>query len=180
MTRARSVVAWIAATLASSGVAGCFQTDELPRPLELGVRDGAVFRPLHDGDALPTTMVFGALLMVQPSVRAVAVDPHVPELDAEVRLDGMLIGSDLDEAPRDMVWDGTGYALWDVRTRLSVELCCFACREGVLTARLRDASGARFEGSVRVLLGRGTCPDPAACCPSAEYCPSPSLALICG
>jgi len=160
-------------------VAGCYQTEDPPRRLEIGVRDGTVFRPLHDGDALTPALIFGGLISVEPSLRAVGIDPHLPEVDVEIRIDGLVVGSDLGDAPRDMEWDGTGHTLWNVRTALSVELCCFACREGVLTARLRDASGARFEGSLRVLLGRGTCPDPAACCPRADYCPAPLLGPVC-
>lgn len=177
---ARSAIAALTAVLASFVVAGCFQTAELPRPLEMGVREGAAFRPLHDGDSLPASLMFGALITVTPSLRAVGIDPHLPQANVELSIGGMLIGSNLGEAPRDMISDGTGYTLWDVQMVLSVALCCFVCREGILTARLVDASGARFEGTARVLLGRGTCPDPLACCPSADDCPSPLNALVCG
>lgn len=169
----------LAAVLTSCVVLGCFQTEERPRPLELGVREGPAFRPLHDGDSLPAALIFGGLITVTPSLRAVGIDPHLPQAHVELAIDGTVVGSDRGEAPRDMIADGTGLVLWDVQTVLSVALCCFVCREGVLTARLVDASGARFEGSVRVLLGRGTCPDPLACCASAGDCPSPLTALVC-
>jgi len=89
------------------------------------------------------------------------------------------MGADIEGARVDMMDDGTGYVLWELRVPFQTQLCCYVCGEGTITARIRDNSGQDFEGQVTVRLERGGCPDLTACCNSADMCPDPTLTLVC-
>lgn len=161
-----------------------------PGPLEIGIPGapcspfqddpgGCAFAPVEDGDALPVMPGPGSYVTIYPSLRAAAIDPHEPEVDVTVTIDDFVLGAEEPAEPVDMRADGTRFVLWSVRVRLQAELCCFSCREGTVEAQLRDAQERSFRGAVRVRLARAECPDPDACCATADTCPAPLTALLC-
>lgn len=171
----------LAAVLALAA-AGCPAPDDMepPRPMEIGVKaaDGT-FHPLADGDTMNVVLGANGLNMVVPSLRAVGINPRAPDPGIVVDVAGFAMGADIEGARVDMVDDGTGYVLWDLRVPFQTELCCYVCGQGTIVARIRDNSGKNYEGSVTVQLERGGCPDVTACCDRADMCPDPTLTLVC-
>jgi hypothetical protein len=171
---------WLA--LALGALAGCGdpEDDRPPGALEIGVRgaEGA-FTQLVDGDTMIVSLGPNGLNMVVPCLRSSEIDPQAPDPTVSVQVADQVMAADIEGARVDMVFDGTGNVLWDLRVPFQTELCCFVCREGLVEARIKDASGRRFVGSVTVRLERGGCPDEAACCESADMCPDPSLTQTC-
>lgn len=161
-------------------------------PLEIGTRQppcspwgescAGAFAPLADGD--PASVVLdphGSLDMLLLSLRAAEADPHAPRATVTVTVAEQVIGANVPGERADMQSDGVGFVLWDLRVPFQQELCCYACRDARVDGRLEDASGRVFTLEVTVLLRRsGRCPDPEACCASAEACPEPSMTQLCG
>lgn len=150
-------------------------------PLEIGVKaaDGT-FQPLAEGDTVRTSPGTMGSTMLVPSVRAADVDPRAPEPSVQVDVGGFVLAANLADPRVDMVDDGTGYVLWDLRVQFQAAACCYACRDAAVVARLRDATGKQFEGHVTVQLDPGAgCPDVTACCATADACPDPSLTQLC-
>jgi len=149
-------------------------------PMEIGTRAAdRTFTPLHDGDTMPVVLGANGLNMVVTSLRAAGINPRAPDPSVEVDVAGIAMGADIEGARVDMMDDGTGYVLWELRVPFQTQLCCYVCGEGTITARIRDNSGQDFEGQVTVRLERGGCPDLTACCNSADMCPDPTLTLVC-
>ena len=69
--------------------------------------------------------------------------------------------------------------VWNVLVPFEEEICCYACETGVIEARLVDASGRAFRGSLQAQLVRhDVCPDPSICC--REYvCPDGLTTQVC-
>lgn len=164
-------------------VAGCPQNgddDGPPGVMEIGIRgaDGT-FQPLAPGDTTAVVLGANGLNMIQPSLRSAEIDPRSPDPTVTVTVGGIVMAADIEGARVQLENDGTGYVLWDLRVPFQTELCCYICRPATVQARFRDASGRLFEGQVDVNLSRGECPDPPACCATADSCPDPSLTLLC-
>jgi len=149
-------------------------------PMEIGSRaaDGS-FAPLSDGDSVPVLLGANGLNMVVTSLRATGINPAAPDPSVEVEVGGLVMAADIEGARVDMEDDGTGFVLWELRVPFQTQLCCYVCGDATIVARIRDNSGNRFEGRVMVRLERGGCPDPAACCDTADMCPDPTLAQVC-
>jgi len=161
-------------------VAGCGGDSGPPRPLEIGLRgqDGS-FVPLAENDEVAIVLGANGLNMIVPSLRASDIDPHAPDPTVEIEIGGTLMAADIEGSRVDMTDDGVGYVLWDIRTPFQTELCCYNCSAGLVNARIQDASGQAFEGSVTVTFERGGCPDPAVCCQNVDVCPEPEQAKLC-
>lgn len=176
MTARRIGVGLVAAWLA----AGCSGDPGPTKPLEIGLRDqDGKFVPLADNDEVAIVLGANGLNMIVPSLRADGIDPHAPDPTVEVEIGGTLMAADIEGSRVDMTTDGVGYVLWDIRTPFQTELCCYNCSAGTVTARMQDASGQLFEGSVTVTFERGGCPDPVVCCQSVDVCPEPEQAKLC-
>ncbi|MEK6606573.1 MAG: hypothetical protein AABZ30_02830 [Myxococcota bacterium] len=162
-------------------VGACGATDAALGALEVGVRDANAFQTLRDGDILPLRLnTNGGTDMVTVALRTRGADPRAPAVDVEVTVEGVVLGGEITTgAPRDMEPDGDGFVLWDVNLAFRSRTCCHNCREAEVIARLEDASGRAFEGSARVMLARGMCPEPSVCCQSADECPDPAIAQVC-
>jgi len=150
-----------------------------PGELEVGVKQGGAFRPFEPGDTAAVLLGANGLNMITPSLRAAEINPRAPDPTVEVVVGGLVMAADIEGSRADMQHDGTGYVLWDLQVPFQTDLCCFVCGMGLVTARMRDASGRLFEGEVIVSLERGGCPDAEACCTSADACPDPSLTVLC-
>jgi len=149
-------------------------------PMEIGTRSAdGTFVPLHDGDTMPVVLGANGLNMVVTSLRASGINPRAPDPSVEVDVAGSAMAADIEGARVDMMDDGTGYVLWELRVPFQTQLCCYVCGEGTISAHIRDNSGQDFEGMVTVRLERGGCPDPTACCDTADMCPDPTLTLVC-
>lgn len=176
MTRAGLALAILAALAACSDP----DDDRPPGVLEIGVRgEGGGFQPLVDGDPMTVSLGPNGLNMVVPCLRSAEIAPKAPDPNVSVTVEGFVMAADIEGARVDMEFDGTGNVLWDLRVPFQTELCCFTCRQGLVEARIKDATGRRFVGAVTVQLERGGCPDEGACCPTADMCPDPSLTQIC-
>lgn len=159
---------------------GCSSPAGPPGPLEIGIRDAdGQFVALTGDESVPVVLGANGLNMIVPSLRAIDIDPRGPDANVEVSVGGILMAADIEGERVDMISDGPGYALYDLRVPFQTDLCCYNCSPGVVTARLRDASGKTFEGQVTVQLERAACPDPAVCCQDANACPDPSLTQVC-
>lgn len=169
----------LAASLALAGCPGP-ENNGPALPMEIGMRaaDGT-FHPYTDGETVGVMLGANGLNMIVPSLRAAGINPRAPDPAVEVHVAGFTMGADIEGARVDMVDDGTGYVLWDLRVPFQTELCCFICGMGEVVARIRDASGNNFEGRVTVRLERSGCPDLGACCVSADYCTDPTLTQVC-
>ena len=179
MSAARSTLLAIAISAAAAGC-GPGEDDRPPGVLEIGVRDeDGSFRPLSDHDSMTVSLGPNGLNMVVPCLRSAQIAPKAPDPTVTVTVADFVMAADIEGARADMVDDGIGNVLWDLRVPFQTELCCFTCREGLVEARIKDATGRRFEGSVTVLLERGGCPDEDACCLEADMCPDPSLTQVC-
>lgn len=176
-----------AAALALALGGACLQAppEPPPLPLEIGYNElltvqGFSYRRVQDGESIPISLGPNGLFMVQPCLRAVGIDPRAPVPDVVVTIDDVPVAADLDFDRVDMVRQGEGWILWDLRVAFTNELCCFNCQTGVMKARLRDAADNVFEGVVTLLLsGRGVCPDPDACCLDPQDCVEPAFATAC-
>jgi len=162
-------------------LAGCPSNEPLVATgeLEIGVDDGGTFRPLVPGDTITVVLGANGLNMIQPSLRAVDINPRSPDPAVDVDVGGFVMAADIAGSRVDMQHDGTGFVLWNLQVPFQTDLCCYACGMGLVRAGIRDASGRLFEGSVMVRLERGGCPDEEACCTSADACPDPSLTVLC-
>ena len=164
-------------------MAGCSDDDGTggpASPMEIGLRmpDGT-FSPLVDGQTMAVELGPNGLNMVVPSLRAQGINPRAPDPQVEVEVANIVMAADIEGARVNLMDDGTGFVLWDLRVPFQTELCCYVCGEGTITARIRDNSGKRFEGQVTVRLERGGCPDPLACCANADACPDPTVTQVC-
>jgi len=163
-------------------LSACTDPDETlpPGELEIGLRlaDGT-FEPVADGDAMAVELGANGLNMIVPSLWAEGINPNAPNPTVLVEIEGILMAADIEGSRVDMERDGDGYALWDLRVPFQTQLCCYVCREGTISATLRDRSGREFIGEATVRLERGGCPDEAACCSSDQACPDPSLTQVC-
>lgn len=138
------------------------------------------FQPLADGDSVRATLGSMGSAMIVPSLRAVGIDPRAPAPTVEVDVGGVLMAANVAGPRIDMVEDGAGYVLWDLRVQFQTAPCCYACSEGTIVARLRDHAGKQFEGEVTVQLDPGAgCPDLSACCLTADACTDPALTRVC-
>lgn len=180
--RYAAAVASLVAASATVLVVACSSTPAAtPDPLEIGVRatDGT-FTRLSDGDTVRATPASMGATKLVPALRALGIDPRAPEPTVEVTVGGLVMAANLAGPRADMVADGAGYVLWDLNVQFQTQPCCYACSEGTIVASLRDSTGKRFEGDVTVQLDPGGgCPDPAACCATADACPSPALTQLC-
>lgn len=152
--------------------------------MEIGLRTAeGTFRPYAEGEAVGVVLGANGLNMIVPSLRAVGINPRAPDPAVEVRITGatqeFVMAADIEGARVDMENDGTGYVLWELRVPFQAELCCYNCKTAEVVARIRDNSGHNFEGHTTVVLDRSGCPDPAACCATADFCPDPSLTTVC-
>ena len=178
--RAVGVALLVIAVAGAAAGCGPGEDDRPPGVLEIGVRDeDGSFRPLVDGDSMTVSLGPNGLNMVVPCLRSAQIAPKAPDPTVTVTVADIVMAADIEGARADMVDDGIGNVLWDLRVPFQTELCCFTCREGLVEARIKDAKGRRFEGAVTVQLERGGCPDEAACCLTADMCPDPSLTLLC-
>ena len=150
-----------------------------PAPLEIGVLVGGAFKPLANGDTAPVILGPNGLNMIQPSLRASDIDPRAPDPSVTAEVGGILMAADIEGVQADLKSDGTGYVLRDLRVPFQTDLCCYICREGKVVARLKDAGGRVFEGTVTLRFERGGCPDAPACCTNRNACPDPSLTQLC-
>jgi len=175
MTRAAGPLALVA--LLAAGCPG--GTDEPPRPLEIGLNQGDQFVPLDADQLVAVVLGPNGLNMIVPSLRAADIDPRAPDPTVEVTVGDVVMAADIEGSRVDMQSDGVGYVLWDLRVPFQTELCCYNCAAGLVTAKMQDAAGYWYEGSVTVTLARGTCPDDTVCCSSADLCPEPELANLC-
>lgn len=162
---------------------GCgAEAEPPPGALEIGERDGADgFRPYEDGEPAPLLMNTNGGVDVIP-LRLRALGTEAPDLEAEVTVtvDGWLFGAaPLAAQPDTQPAGGEGLVLRDVNVAFQARSCCYVCREGLFVAQLTGAGGERFEGSARLLLARGECPDETVCCPVAEDCPDPQMTQVC-
>ncbi len=174
---ARSKVVAVALVALGGLSLGCeISTSEL----QIGVRnDSGEFVLVGAGDSMGVVRGPNALDMIVPSVRAVGIDPQTPDPVVEVKVGGQVLAVDI-EGPRvDMEQSPEGYVLWELRVPFSVNLCCFNCREALVTASIEDSSGNKFAGEITVMLERDSCPDPTTCCETAGACPDPSTAQVC-
>jgi hypothetical protein len=172
--RGKQLILSIAALLIGCG--GPAET----RPLEIGVRGADdSFVPLSENESVPVVLGANGLNMIVPSLRAMDIDPIGPDPTVEVSVGGILMAADIEGSRVDMVSDGAGYVLFDLRVPFQTDLCCYNCSPGRITAVMKDASGTRFEGAVTVQLERASCPDPGVCCQDANACPDPSLTKVC-
>lgn len=163
-------------------LAGCGDPEDNrpPGTLEIGVRGPeGVFAPLVDGDSMTVSLGPNGLNMIVPCLRSAEIDPQAPDPTVSVQVADMVMAADIEGARADMAFDGTGNVLWDLRVPFQQELCCFICREGLVEAKIKDATGRRFAGAVTVQLERGGCPDEGACCETADMCDPPSLTQTC-
>ena len=163
---------------------GCSQSHATREPeigdLEIGVRDrDGLFRPYRSGDTAHVVHSGGGLDNLLVSLRVPDDDGSALDPSVTVTVEGLVMAADRDGPRFRLEYDGTGYVLWDVRVEATAEMCCYICRTGTVAAELRDASGRIHRGQVNLILSRGACPDPYACCASADYCPDPSLTLVC-
>ncbi|MBI2893439.1 MAG: hypothetical protein HYY06_07790 [Deltaproteobacteria bacterium] len=160
---------------------GCGDDEDTRPPgvLDLGVRVDETFEPLAEGATMAVILGPNGLNMVVPSLRSAQIDPRAPDPTVSVTVGGILMAADIEGARVDMEDDGTGNVLWDLRVPFQTELCCYICEEGLMKAKIRDATGRRFEGQVTIRLERGGCPDTAACCGDPNTCPDPSLTQLC-
>ena len=171
------------ALLVAASASGCSGPDDdrPPGVLEIGVRaaDGS-FKTLHDADAMTVSLGPNGLNMVVPCLRSAEIAPKAPDPTVTVTVADYVMAADIEGARADMIDDGIGNVLWDLRVPFQTELCCFICGEGHVEAKIKDAHGRRFEGAVWVQLERGGCPDAQACCEDADMCPDRSLTQLCG
>ncbi len=176
------IVTAAAICTASLALTGCPGPDDTgpPSPMEVGMRatDGT-FHPYAEGESVGVVLGANGLNMIVPSLRAVGINPRAPDPDVQVHVAGFVMAADIEGARVDMDDDGTGYVLWELRVPFQTELCCFVCGMGEIVARIRDNSGRNFEGRATVRLERGGCPDVAACCATADFCPDPTLTQVC-
>jgi len=160
---------------------GCPDVPASAEPLEIGVRgDSGLFEPLADGDPLLFMLGSQGNPMVFPCLRARGIEPRGPQRDLCVEVGGRAVGFPNAGERVDLPFDGTGNVLWDLRTVLVVEACCANCQTATVVATMRDTRGRLYAGSVDVVLGRGTCPDPVgSCCSAADTCPPPLITNVC-
>lgn len=151
-----------------------------PLPLEIGIKNEAgELELVSDRDSMAVVLGANGLNMVVPSLRAEGIDPHGPDVEVVVTVGGIVMAADIEGSRVDMQETSDGPVLWDIRVPFQTELCCYVCEEGTIEARLTDSTGQVFESVVTVVLERGGCPDPTACCGDARVCPDPDLALVC-
>lgn len=147
--------------------------------LEIGIRgEGDTFIPLQSGQDVPVVLGAIGLDMLVLSLRAYdvaagAIDPSIEFVVSDTVYAVDILG------PIKPSLIGNAHMLWDIRVPYMVALCCYNCGEGTITATFTDSSAQLFARSVTVRPSRGGCPDPAACCVSADACPVPSKATVC-
>lgn len=177
--RRQSITA-VAVAFAVSVFSGC--GSEPPGLLEIGVQDQASgdFMPLGADDTVSVVTGANGLNMIVPSLMAVGIDPAGPDPDVIVTVNGIFVAAVIQGDNADMAPEDDGFVLWDLRVPFDVDLCCYECSVGLISASLEDQSGHAFEGEVSVLLTKaGICPNPSSCCVDASRCPDPSLVRLC-
>ncbi len=181
----RWMVGALAPLLVGCVVTGC---DDPPLPdavLEIGYEEedpasgASVFVPYAPGDRVRLIPGPGGLELVMPSLRARDVPAGLFTLELALWLDGLVIGRELPWGPQESPGEEGSFVIWNVNVPFQAETCCFNCREVLLTATLTDSAGRDHRGEVTVLVARSECPDPAVCCPSADFCPDPVLPVLC-
>ena len=169
----------LAAAAIVAATVGCGNSGPV-EVLEIGDRAASdEFVPFEDDDFIRVVRGPNELNMVVPSVRAVGIDPTAPDPTIEVTVEGYVMAEDIEDARIDMISNGDGYVLWELRVPFMAEMCCFMCSPATITASITDASGKRFEGQRTLILQRDTCPDPDICCATVGACLDPSLTQVC-